>query len=295
MPTCVIDSDLCLQEAMPGRGEPLKPSIEELDSQSLHLCHGDLAGRQGSRLIAASARHGIKIGRVMLQLSVTAALAIFPVLAKSQLQSYSGDPSGTASDVTSGQRELTYQRPTQKTMAGNYVLDAFGPYPVVAAAFAAGIGQLDNAPPEWNQGAKGFGKRFGSDFGIAAVAITTRYGLAEALKEDTLYYRCECRGVLPRVSHAVISTFTARRGEDGHRVFSLPVIVAPYAGSMTAVYGWYPDRYGPKDAFRFGNYSLLVYVGGNIVHEFFHSGPHSLLSRMHLNNEHDSPDPGPNH
>ena len=37
-----------------------------------------------------------------------------------------------------------------------------------------------------------------------------------------------------------------------------------------------------------GNYSLLVYMGGNIALEFFYSGPHSLISRMHLNNAHGS-------
>jgi hypothetical protein len=64
---------------------------------------------------------------------------------------------------------------------------------------------------------------------------------------------------------------------------------------MTAVYGWYPDRYGAKDGFRIGNYSLLIYAGGNVALEFLYSGPHSLLSRMHLNNAHGSPEPGPNH
>jgi hypothetical protein len=87
---------------------------------------------------------------------------------------------------------------------------------------------------------------------------------------------------------------TARRGQDGHRVFSFPALVGPYAGSMTAIYGWYPNRYGAKDAFRTGNYSLLIYMGGNIALEFFYSGPHSLLSRMHLNNAHGSPVQGPN-
>jgi hypothetical protein len=29
-------------------------------------------------------------------------------------------------------------------------------------------------------------------------------------------------------------------------------------GTMTAVYGWYPDRYGAKDALRLGNYNLLA-------------------------------------
>jgi hypothetical protein len=92
----------------------------------------------------------------------------------------------------------------------------------------------------------------------------------------------------------VISTFIARRGEDGHRVFSFPALVAPYAGTMTAVYGWYPDRYNAKDAFRMGNYSLLGYVAGNVALEFLYSGPHSLLHRMHLNNGHGAPDPGSN-
>jgi hypothetical protein len=63
---------------------------------------------------------------------------------------------------------------------------------------------------------------------------------------------------------------------------------------MTAAYGWYPSRYGAKDAFRAGNYSLLAYAGENISLEFLYSGPHSLLSRMHLNNLHGSPIEGPN-
>jgi hypothetical protein len=180
-------------------------------------------------------------------------------------------------------------------MRFNYVFDTFGPYPIAGSAVVAGIGQYSNAPPEWTQGLKGYSRRFGSDFGIAAVGTTSRYALAEVFKEDTLYYRCECRGVVPRLRHAVLSTLTARRGEDGHRVFSFPALVAPYAGSMTAVYGWYPDRFGAKDGLRIGSYNMLAYVGSNISLEFFYSGPHSLLSRMHLNNAHGAPDPGPNH
>ena len=120
------------------------------------------------------------------------------------------------------------------------------------------------------------------DLGIEAVSTTTRYALSEALKQDPLYYRCECNGLFPRLSHAVVSTFTARTGEDGHRVFSLPAVVGPYAGSVVAVYAWYPNRYGAKDALRIGNYSLLEYMGGNIALEFFYTSPRSWLSRMHL-------------
>jgi hypothetical protein len=158
----------------------------------------------------------------------------------------------------------------------------------------AGISQADNTPPEWKQGGEGYGRRFASDFGIAAVSTTTRYALAEALREDTLYYRCECKGVFPRLSHAVTSTLIARRGADGHRVLSLPALVAPYAGTMTAVYGWYPSRYDAKDALRMGNYLLLGSLGWNIAREFLSGGPHSLFSRMHLNNGNATPSPGLN-
>lgn len=230
---------------------------------------------------------------IMLLLLVVAAL---PLSAKAQALADSRDAAGTVAITTPTpvHSDLTYIRPTTKTKLHNYLFDAFGPYPIAGAALAGGINQADKTPPEWKQGVEGYSKRFGSDFGIAAVTTTTRYTLARAFREDTLYYRCECKGVFPRLNHAVISTFTGRRGEDGHRVFSLSALVAPYAGTMTAVYGWYPGRYNARDGFRMGNYSLLGYVGGNVALEFLYSGPHSLLSRMHLNNGHGAPDPGSN-
>jgi hypothetical protein len=234
-------------------------------------------------------------GRGILQLFFTLFVAVFPLPGRAQIgDSMAGSPPA-ATVVSAGQLDLKYVRPTQKIMFNNYLFDAFGPYPIGAAAVDAGIDQYTNSPPEWNQGVKGYSRRFGSDFGILAVGTTTRYTFAEAFKEDTLYYRCECTGVFPRMRHALVSTLIARRGDDGHRVFSFPSLVAPYAGTMTAVYGWYPNRFGAKDALRMGNYNLLAYAGGNIALEFFYSGPHSLLARLHLNNMHGSLDPGPNH
>jgi hypothetical protein len=234
----------------------------------------------------------------MLLVLVAAALAAMPAQARSQSSLSSGDPStpsGITSPITtSGMPDLSYVRPTEGTKAINYAFDTFGPYPIAAAGVTAGINQFTNSPPEWGQGAAGFGKRFGSDFGIAAIATTAHYGLAEAFREDTLYYHCECSGLFPRLGHAVISTMTGRHGEDGHRAFSFSALAAPYAGSMVAVYAWYPDRFGARDAFRMGNYSLLTYMGGNIALEFFYSGPHALISRLHMNNTHGSPIEGPN-
>ena len=278
---------------MPIEDETLTTSMRTRNSHSLLAFYGDVAGELGFRSISEPIDK--KVRRVLFFLLVAAVLALLSATSGSQSLPFAGDSSDTTTSTTSSQIDLTYVRPTQRIMVRNYAFDAFGPYSVAGAAIIAGIHQASNAPPEWKQGVEGYSKRFGSEYGIALVSATTRYGLSEAFKEDAMYYRCECRGVFPRLSHALISTLTARRGGDGHRVFSIPALVAPYAGSMTAVYGWYPDRYGAKDAFRTGNYSLLVYAGGNVALEFLYSGPHSLLSRMHLNNTHGSPEPGPNH
>ncbi|MGA2987073.1 MAG: hypothetical protein ABSG32_25015 [Terriglobia bacterium] len=234
----------------------------------------------------------MKIHPIMLWLWVIASLAARPGPAKAQSLVESGDPPGTRAATTPAPLHLAYTRPTQKTKVHNYLFDAFGPYPITGGALTAWYGQARNLPPEWGQGAEGYSRRFVSDLGIAAASTTTRYALSEVFREDTLYYRCECTGVMPRLRHAVLSTLTARRGEDGHRVFSFPALIAPYAGTMTAVYGWYPSRYGAMNAFRMGNYSLLEYMAGNIALEFIYSGPHSLRNRMHLNNGHGAPNPG---
>jgi hypothetical protein len=228
-------------------------------------------------------------------LAVAGVLLLLPS-AKGQSLANTGDSPRTAASTTAvippAQTDFSYVRPTQKTKISNYLFDTIGPYPIVGAAIAAAINQADRTPPEWGQGAAGYGKRFGSDFGIAAVSTTTRYALAQAFREDTLYYRCECKGTFPRLGHALVSTLTARRGDDGHRVFSFSSLAAPYAGTMTAVYAWYPRRYDAMDGLRMGNYNLLGVMGGNIAMEFLYRGPHSLLARMHLNNPNAAPAAG---
>jgi hypothetical protein len=241
-------------------------------------------------------RMRLTMRRVLLHIGLGVAIIQWTPDLRSQTTSSLVATIPTADGVeVSGQPDPTYERPSPSTRLHNYIFDAFGPYPIAGAAFTAGINQLTDSPPEWHQGVEGYARRLGSNYGIVAVSTTTRYSLAQAFRVDTLYYRCECSGVLPRLCHAVLSTLTARSGEDGHTVFSAPALLAPYAGTMVAVYGWYPKRYSAKDALRMGNYSLLGYMGGNISLEFLYSGPHSLLTRLHLNNPHGAPDPGPNH
>jgi hypothetical protein len=195
-----------------------------------------------------------------------------------------GSSSNTAAlalfSTTHATLNLAYRRPTERTKIRNFLFDTLGPYPVVGAAILGAINQAHNASPEWGQGFSAYGERVGSHFGIALTTTTTRYVLAEAFREDTLYYRCDCTNIVKRMEHAVISTVTARHGADGRRRLSFPAIFAPYAGATTAIYGWYPDRYGVKDSLRMGNYAILGAAAGNIAREFLYGGPHTLLSQL---------------
>jgi hypothetical protein len=78
----------------------------------------------------------------------------------------------------------------------------------------------------------------------------------------------------------VISTVTARRGDDGHGGLSFPVVVAPYAGTMIVVYGWDQSGHGATDGMRRSNYARLAFVGGNIAGEFIYGGAHTLFSHI---------------
>jgi hypothetical protein len=214
-----------------------------------------------------------------------------PAQSQTQTPTQTAPPSSASSSSVNVQPGLTYRRPTNGEKLKNFAFDAFGPYAFIGSAATAGIQQWDTAgnshnpsgiPPDWGQGWDSYGARFGSDFGINLVTQTARYTMAEILHEDTIYYRCECTRFIPRIEHALISTVTARRGDDGHRVISFSQIAAPYAGTEAAALLWFPNRYDAMDGFRMGNYNLLIQGGLNLALEFIYGGPHTLLSRHHV-------------
>jgi hypothetical protein len=246
----------------------------------------------------------MKMCRAVFVIVAIALVAVLQPLAKAQSPSGSDTTSQTltqtqtpqqpapfsSSSFANVQPELAYHRPTEREKLKTYAFDTFGPFAFLGSALTAGIAQGETAsnahnagiPPDWGQGWDSYAARFGSDFGINLITQTARYSLAEAFREDTIYYRCECTGILPRLKHALISTVTARRGEDGHRVLSFPAIAAPYAGTEAAALLWYPSRYDAMDGFRAGNYNLLAQAGLNLALEFIYGGPHTLLSHHHV-------------
>jgi len=123
------------------------------------------------------------------------------------------------------------------------------------------------AIPEWGEGFDGYAKRYASRFGQNLAGTTIKYGLGELLREDVTYHRCDCTGVLPRISHAVVASLVAHT-ESGRAVPSLPAIVSPFLASEIAVKAWYPARYNTSDALRTSANVYYTLPLKNLFYEF---------------------------
>jgi hypothetical protein len=170
-------------------------------------------------------------------------------------------------DLQLTQQQATYVRPDSKTRFKRYVNGVVGPISLARQVFNAGLSTARNSPEEWGGQWEGFGKRLASNFGKNIIKRTTMYGLDEALKLDSHYYRSEKKDVGSKIKNALISPVTARNSR-GKRVIGVPRLVGTYTASITAVETWYPDRYDWKDGVRSGTISLGMNAAFNLFKEF---------------------------
>ena len=91
-----------------------------------------------------------------------------------------------------------------------YVVSTLGIPGTAHAVFAAGLEQWRDAPPEWGDGAKGFARRWASEYAESAIGDATKYGVARLLHHDPSFTKCTCTGFARRLRHAMASPFTAR-------------------------------------------------------------------------------------
>jgi hypothetical protein len=142
-----------------------------------------------------------------------------------------------------------------------------GPFRLAWTASSAGIQQAQDHPEEWEQGMKGYGKRYASAFGQNAIQQTVTYGLDEAFGLDTGFEKSKREGFGPRFKDALIQNVTSRT-KSGKRIISVPRFAGVYTGAIIARETWYPQRYSYKDGLRSGTTNLLTSFGINLVREF---------------------------
>jgi hypothetical protein len=181
-------------------------------------------------------------------------------------------PSGTSADSTSPasaskKQSDIYVRPNAKTREKRYISSIFGPFSMGKDVALAGYNTWRNSPEEWGPTWKGFGRRVASNFAQGAIKNSVQFGLDEALKEDSQFYRSKDKSVSARFSNALISPVTARTVE-GKRTIGIPRIVGTYSSAIIARETWYPDRYSWKDGMKSGTISLAFTAGFNLIKEF---------------------------
>jgi hypothetical protein len=160
-----------------------------------------------------------------------------------------------------------YVRPDAEKRFEHFVKDTVGPYAWAGIVAGAGIGTATGSPDGWKKNGKGLGKRVASNFGRSLIRNSVTYGLDEALKLDSRYYKSEKETVGSRVGNALLSTVTARR-PNGNRTVGIPRIVGTYTANIIAAETWYPRGSDWKDGVRNGSISLGVNAMINLVREF---------------------------
>jgi hypothetical protein len=160
-----------------------------------------------------------------------------------------------------------YSRPAPKVRFKRYVSDTFGPVSLAKTVVTAGWSTYRNDPEEWGGQWEGFGRRVASNMGKTVIQQTTIYGLDEALKFDSHYYRSTKRDAGSKIKNALLSTVTARN-KNGKRVVGVPRLVGTFGANIIATEAWYPSRYGWKDGARDATYSLGFNAAYNLFKEF---------------------------
>ncbi len=163
--------------------------------------------------------------------------------------------------------QSTYVRPNAEKRFKRFVKDTVGPTAWIGIGAGAAFATASDSPKEWGRTGEGFGRRVASNLGKNVMRNTIIYGLDEAFKLDSGYYRSTKRDVGSRIGNALLSTVTARKA-NGKRTVGVPRIVGTFTANVAANEMWYPARYDWKDGMKRGGISLGVNAMFNLVKEF---------------------------
>jgi hypothetical protein len=165
------------------------------------------------------------------------------------------------------ERASQFKPLTERERTRLYLKTMANPLGYVKAAFSAGINQWNDKPEEWEQGASGYGKRFGDIVGQYAIQRTVTFGLSSALHEDNRYFNSGKTGVWRRTAYAVSSGILARH-DDGKRYVSISQIGGVAAGAFVSRLWQPPSQSSAGD----GAVSFGITMGSNfgfsVVKEF---------------------------
>lgn len=159
------------------------------------------------------------------------------------------------------------------------VVQSFGLRGLVGAGFGAAIGQAEDRPKEWGEGASGFATRYGSSFAGNFSRQAMMFAMESSLHEDPRYFPSEDKGFTARLKSVLLQTVTTRT-DYGTRQFAYARISSAFATGQL-VNAWQPRSTGSVgDGFTRGAIMLGGDAGYNFLQEFVpFLRPHTLGRR----------------
>jgi len=142
------------------------------------------------------------------------------------------------------------------------------------AAFWGLIGEMRHKPPEWPQGADGFGRQFGTRYAQGVVKSTATFLMAAALQEDPrplgpMELHCAGRSakLWPRVGQAVARVFWTQDSNCSGRL-ALSRLSGSFASGFVSL-AWAPPSVNKINSALVGTGTALGgYIGNSLFSEF---------------------------
>jgi hypothetical protein len=171
-----------------------------------------------------------------------------------------------------------FQPLTQKERTKLYLKTMVNPLGYLKAGFSAGIDQWNDKPPEWEQGASGYGKRFANILGQYSIQRTVTFGLSSALHEDNRYFNSGKNGLWSRTGYAAASGILSRH-DNGSLHLSFSQLGGVAAGAFLSRY-WQPasQRSAGDGAVSFG-ITMASNIGFGVVKEFLPDLGRAIMNR----------------
>lgn len=156
---------------------------------------------------------------------------------------------------------------TSRQRTSQYLKDAFNPLYVFTSSASAGIGLWRDAPPEWKQGGRGFGLRFGSSYAQHLTSETLLFGAGSLLHEDNRYVPSPRGTFKARLAWAIKGAFLARRDDGTSRVSASRLGAMAWASLISRA--WQPPSNSSLHSagVNFG-VSIAAAVGFKVAAEF---------------------------
>ena len=173
---------------------------------------------------------------------------------------------GTPTPLTFGERLRIYEHSFVE------------PEGVIGPALGAAVGQADNTPREWGQGASGYATRLASAYGRSVIARTVALGVATADREDSRFQPSNETGVWRRTKHAVVGTLVSRTPSGG-QMPAISRFVGVYSAAFIANAWEPPSQDSSAKAWERGSTALASSIGWHVFEEFWPDIRHALPLR----------------